>query len=502
MGSSTPRTQDQPASEVSYRLHSDESDSSLLTCKRKRAKTEDEKEQRRVERVLRNRRAAQSSRERKRQEVEQLEKKNQELLAFVEQIQKQNLALRQENHELRVSSGAAPKSSASFDALLPGPVSFSPELFSSQSGHSADLTQNTSSSLHALLTTPSHFNETVNPASLSPALSPVAEDEDSDDENEPATPAALISSAPATSEKAFPDAMQYPAVMLSDLQCPSAEAPRSWLEASKPQAQLYPALALILSLQAVLLESASTILTFCQQPMMQIAFSMKAGFSIPPTPLLLKTIILLVTTPKTSFRASRASQSNRPSTPTSTSTTTSTTSLPTSSCSNSTYPTTSHFPARRFPTLRLKTLRKILSCSPNCARPLSDATFEILRLVQSTGHKVDRVSGAGDSTTSVGEGMSLPQQLQDGESTSWLSGCPLPSQEVLMTLLWAIQVEERKMFQRNLRASGREPGRLGVPQSRTTTQHQNFVLQVVDKARQARRKAENNWVDKPSPSLA
>jgi transcriptional activator HAC1 len=40
---------------------------------RKRAKTEDEKEQRRVERVLRNRRAAQSSRERKRQEVEALE---------------------------------------------------------------------------------------------------------------------------------------------------------------------------------------------------------------------------------------------------------------------------------------------------------------------------------------------------------------------------------------------------------------------------------------------
>lgn len=40
---------------------------------RKRAKTEDEKEQRRVERVLRNRRAAQSSRERKRLEVEALE---------------------------------------------------------------------------------------------------------------------------------------------------------------------------------------------------------------------------------------------------------------------------------------------------------------------------------------------------------------------------------------------------------------------------------------------
>jgi transcriptional activator HAC1 len=40
---------------------------------RKRAKTEAEKEQRRIERVLRNRAAAQSSRERKRKEVEALE---------------------------------------------------------------------------------------------------------------------------------------------------------------------------------------------------------------------------------------------------------------------------------------------------------------------------------------------------------------------------------------------------------------------------------------------
>ncbi|KAL6718281.1 hypothetical protein ACLMJK_004369 [Lecanora helva] len=40
---------------------------------RKRAKTDDEKEQRRIERVIRNRQAAQTSRERKRQEVEKLE---------------------------------------------------------------------------------------------------------------------------------------------------------------------------------------------------------------------------------------------------------------------------------------------------------------------------------------------------------------------------------------------------------------------------------------------
>ena len=60
----------------------------LTQLSRKRAKTEDEKEQRRIERVLRNRQAAQSSRERKRQEVEKLEG---EKLA----IERQNQLLRE-----------------------------------------------------------------------------------------------------------------------------------------------------------------------------------------------------------------------------------------------------------------------------------------------------------------------------------------------------------------------------------------------------------------------
>lgn len=57
---------------------------------RKRAKTEDEKEQRRVERVLRNRRAAQSSRERKRQEVEALERRTKDLEAMLLNAQRVN----------------------------------------------------------------------------------------------------------------------------------------------------------------------------------------------------------------------------------------------------------------------------------------------------------------------------------------------------------------------------------------------------------------------------
>lgn len=56
---------------------------------RKRAKTEEEKEQRRVERILRNRRAAHALREKKRRHVEYLE-------AYVQQLEQQ-LAFSQEN---------------------------------------------------------------------------------------------------------------------------------------------------------------------------------------------------------------------------------------------------------------------------------------------------------------------------------------------------------------------------------------------------------------------
>lgn len=56
---------------------------------RKRAKTEDEKEQRRIERVLRNRRAAQSSRERKRKESELLAVENDALQGKYQALQAQ-----------------------------------------------------------------------------------------------------------------------------------------------------------------------------------------------------------------------------------------------------------------------------------------------------------------------------------------------------------------------------------------------------------------------------
>ncbi|CAG8141208.1 unnamed protein product [Penicillium salamii] len=89
----------------------------------KRAKTDDEKEQRRIERVLRNRAAAQTSRERKRLEMEKLEtekirmeQQNQFLIQRLSQMETENNRLSQQvaqlSAEVRGSRSATPKASS------------------------------------------------------------------------------------------------------------------------------------------------------------------------------------------------------------------------------------------------------------------------------------------------------------------------------------------------------------------------------------------------------
>ncbi|QGA21447.1 hypothetical protein EYB26_009158 [Talaromyces marneffei] len=105
---------------------------------RKRAKTEDEKEQRRIERVLRNRAAAQTSRERKRLEVEKLEgekqrmeQQNQFLLQRLAQMEAENnrlnLQVAQLSAEIRGSRGTTPMTA--IDTASP---TLTPTLFKSE----------------------------------------------------------------------------------------------------------------------------------------------------------------------------------------------------------------------------------------------------------------------------------------------------------------------------------------------------------------------------------
>lgn len=169
---------------------------------RKRAKTDDEKEQRRVERVLRNRRAAQSSRERKRLEVEALEIRNKELETMLVNAQKANLILVEELNRFRRDSGAVTRSSSPLSALRDTPLALSQELFSSQDGHNSS--KDPAAKLVDQLIK-STANPTVNPASLSPALTPVPDEPEAKSKVEEAQ---FSETNLATS----PDLTQHPAV--------------------------------------------------------------------------------------------------------------------------------------------------------------------------------------------------------------------------------------------------------------------------------------------------
>jgi transcriptional activator HAC1 len=381
---------------------------------RKRAKTEDEKEQRRVERVLRNRRAAQSSRERKRLEVEALEQRNQDLEAALLKAQQANMMLAQELSRLRGNSDASPLA-----PLHNNPLTLSKELFSSQDGHSAEQEAGNTLINDLLDTTnTTTTDQTVDPASLSPSLGPV-------DQEIPEDKVETLAAQSSVFPTASSDVTQHPAAMLSDLQCHTSEVALATLE---PKQRASP---LALFLQMTLL-SASALATLCQRPLMQIAMSLKAGSSILPTPQLLMTIIWLVTmTPSSSSRASRASTTSSPRTTTKTTLTRPTfwqrVSTPLRRLASTSRPTT----------LRLKLLKKILSSSPNLARPLTDATMEVLRLFSE--QRDDRVMALWRETSATrGFSLEQPSQRSDGHGG-------LPSREVLLTLLWTLRVEMKRM---------------------------------------------------------
>jgi transcriptional activator HAC1 len=367
---------------------------------RKRAKTEDEKEQRRVERVLRNRRAAQSSRERKRQEVEALEKRNQELEQAVMAAEQANAKLMMELEQIR-RSGAVSYSPSGLESFRVNP-SLSQELFSPQHTHEP---------IDGLVSS----NTTVDPTALSPVLSPVAESFEEITEQEPSNEAK-----PELTESTSPDLTQRPAAMLSDLQChKSAEMPKSF---PAPPTSMPPTSVSLPPFQAMLLSALAT-LTFCQRPLTQIAMSLKTGISLHPTPQLLATIIWLVTLPRSASTTTSTSAFG------STKTTPSRQNL----WQRATSPLRSRASSPRSTNLRIKSLRKILTSSPILARPLMDATLVALRLVSERCE--DRIEILRRGTDG--------SRGQD-ELTRYLAGMALPSRELLITILWTIQSEVRR----------------------------------------------------------
>lgn len=429
MGPGPPRAKDEPPPQVSCILPLDALPAALLTrVARKRAKTEDEKEQRRVERVLRNRRAAQSSRERKRLEVEALERKTKDLEMALANAQKANMLLVEELNRFRRASGVVTRSSSPLDPLRDNQVTLSQQLFGSQDGR-GPVDDSAAANLvdELILANP---NPTVNPASLSPELGPISDEADADAEADAANLKRQVDAEPAEQDlTTSPDLTQRPAAMLCDLPChTSAEVPKSFANSQTHS----PLLAWTLFLRMTLL-SASAILSTCRRPLTQIAMSSKAGFSLLPTPQLLTTIIWLVTLPP-------ASRASTPSTSTTSSTMTRQPTPPLTLWQRATLSLSTSASSRKSSTLRFKSLRQILSSSPSLARPLMDATMEALRLVTAEGCD-DRVA---DLRSESGATRDEVDPL-----IKCLRRIALPPPEVLLTLLWALEVEAPRIQQRS-----------------------------------------------------
>lgn len=374
---------------------------------RKRAKTEDEKEQRRVERVLRNRRAAQSSRERKRQETEALAQKNKDLEAAVLELQRANAMLQDELKKVRPDlGGAAPNSNS---------MTLSQPLFPSHEFHGLS-TQPSEASMNLieeLVNKSSQTPKTINPASISPALTPVPEEPEFELEDPVAEelPAAAPRAVEATQANTSTHPMtQYPAAVLcSDLQCQRLVKMSPCGLASTQS--LHPALLLFQQLLLLVHSSSATLLSLWEnRPLAIISMSMRASLPLPPTQAILTSIISLVTN----------SISISPSTPTKSSTSTSGSSPTHLKTENPADSTTNSSTSQASKTLRLRTLRKILTCNRQLARPLQDATLEVLRLSLTRGRGYRGSDGHDES-------------VSDGSSAS------LPSPERLIALLWAIR---------------------------------------------------------------
>ena len=320
----------------------------------KRAKTEDEKEQRRIERVLRNRAAAQSSRERKRQEVEKLEGEK----ATIEQ---QNRYLKDRimavEHEKFMLSQQVAKLSAQMKICKEGsslspPATLSPSL-QPEAFDSQKIKQEIDDYPFAL-PTPQTFSSpssmTYSP-SQSPAQPSLGYNDDDDDDS-------LTTS---------PDMTQHPAAMLCDLQCQSGGA-RQALSAQPtiPLPLRKTVTPSSLANPLILLVLISTVYSQLMVPLHMIYRSLRTGSPLPTssttptspstTGMILRLIRWLISRPTNLLPSNMASPYMI-------------------AMRTALAATTSRF----FPTRRLRLLRRLVLSSPSLARPLEDATGRKLR---------------------------------------------------------------------------------------------------------------------------
>lgn len=322
---------------------------------RKRAKTEDEKEQRRIERVLRNRQAAQSSRERKRQEVEKLEGEK----SFIEQ---QNESLKERlmavEHEKFLLAQKLAKMAAQMEAIkrgssatpLPDSPPLGPDLLTREQFIKQELLDDYSYNLP----TPQNSHGAPSTSFSSPSTATYSES------STPATMGLDIDALTAT-----PDMTQHPAAMLCDLQCQSAEA----CQPSTQPTTRHAAAIQLFSANLLYLILVSAVYSQLMHPLRMIFISLRTGSSLPPsmrtTPMVLPLIRWLISTPANLL----------PPWPTKAMTPT----LTTMKISPAKAMSTPEATRSTVPIIRLRLLRRLLLSSPSLARPLWAATGWALR---------------------------------------------------------------------------------------------------------------------------
>ncbi|MCJ1398092.1 hypothetical protein MMC11_001289 [Xylographa trunciseda] len=335
---------------------------------RKRAKTEDEKEQRRIERVLRNRQAAQSSRERKRQEVEKLEGEKYAIERQNYMLKQRLLAVEHEKYALRQQvakyAAALQKAGPISRAVSVGPAPSSPPSPNMVAADLRQLDRNIKQEFEDLsFSLPSPQN-TLDPRSSFSSAS-------SSSSRSP-SPSNLDFNGSVTS----PDMTQHPAAMLCGLQCQSGAV---WRPLSNPdshpdEAQYQPLQQQQMRIQQTLttlhlyLTLHSVVSSSLLQPLSQLLTSLRTGSAMKAsmmTPTLFHLILWLISTPVNPLTLVAPMTTSSPSTSTTNITKTTSTSSP---------------PQTLFSAFRISLLRRLLACSPALARPLKDATGRELQM--------------------------------------------------------------------------------------------------------------------------
>ncbi|MCJ1474409.1 hypothetical protein MMC13_003067 [Lambiella insularis] len=335
---------------------------------RKRAKTEDEKEQRRIERVLRNRQAAQSSRERKRQEVEKLEGEKYAIERQNYMLKQRLLAVEHEKYALRQQiakyAAALQKTGTISRAVSVGPIPSSAPSPTLVAAELRQLDKNIKQEFEDLsFSLPSPQN-TLDPRSSFSSASPSS--------SRSASPSHMDFNGSVTS----PDMTQHPAAMLCGLQCQSGavwrplsnpDSPRDEAQSQPPpqqQTQILP----LLTILHLFLTLHSAVSSSLLQPLSQLLTSLKTGSPMRTstmTPTLFRLILWLISTPVNPLASMTPLITSSPSTRMTTTTKTISTSSP---------------PQPLFSAFRISLLRRLLACSPALARPLKDATSRALQM--------------------------------------------------------------------------------------------------------------------------